>query len=86
MQVLHKLWKWPFLDVLHLPLVHQNAILIDDVAEELNRGVMEFTLLQFQVEMVLSEFLEELLNVVAMFGQIPGVYENIVDIDDHEAK
>ncbi len=77
--------EWIFVDGLPLPLVHKNTILTDDVAEELNRRTVEFALLQFQVEMGLSEFLEDLLLIVAMFGQVLGVYEDIIDINDHEA-
>lgn len=32
--------------------------------------------------MVLSQLLEDLCHVSAMFGQVPGVYEGIVDVDN----
>ncbi len=53
------------------------------VSEELYCGAMELTFLQLQIEMVFSELLGDLQNVVAMFGQVPGVYED-VNIDNHE--
>ncbi len=46
---------------------------------------MELALLQLEIEMVMVEFLEDLLDVEAMFGQVPGVDEDIVDVDDDES-
>ncbi len=34
--------------------------------------------------MVLTETLKDLLNVLAMVGQVPGVDEYIIDVDNHE--
>ncbi len=34
--------------------------------------------------MVFSECLKDLLHVVAMFNQVPGVDEDIVDVDNDE--
>ncbi len=34
--------------------------------------------------MVLAEPLKDLLNVVVMVGQVPGVDENIIDVDNHK--
>ncbi len=51
-----------------------------DVPKELHSGAMEFTFLQFEVETVLSELLEDLRHVVTMFGQVPGVYEDVIDV------
>ncbi len=34
--------------------------------------------------MVLAEPLKDLLNMVAMVGQVPGVDEYIIDVDNHE--
>ncbi len=45
---------------------------------------MELTFLQLQIEMVNSEPLKDLHHVVAMFGQVPGVYKDVVDVDNHE--
>ncbi len=50
-----RLWNWPLHDGCPLPLVHLNSLLADDVAEELRSGVMEFALLQLEVQMVLAE-------------------------------
>ncbi len=33
---------------------------------------------------MLTELLEDLRYMVAMFGQVPGVDENVIDVDDHE--
>ncbi len=45
---------------------------------------MELALLQLEVKMVLSQFMKDLLHVVAMFGQIQGVSEDVFNIDDDE--
>ncbi len=83
-QVLYRRWERPFPYGRIFPLVHLNTILADDVPEELHRGAMELTFLQFKVEVVLSEPLEDLRHVVAMFGQVPGVYEDVVDVHYNE--
>lgn len=68
---------WPFPDCLDLPLVlplvHLDTFRGDDVAEELDCGLVELTLFKLQVKVVLPESLEDLCAVVAMFGQVPGV-------------
>ncbi len=45
---------------------------------------MEITLLQLEVQMVLTKPLENLLHVMVMVGQVPGVYEYIIDVKIHE--
>ncbi len=54
------------------------------LAEELHSGVMEFALLQLEVQRVLMEPLKDLCNMVAMAGQVPGVDEYIIDVDSYE--
>ncbi len=54
------------------------------LAEELHSGVMEFALLQLEVQRVLMEPLKDLCNMVAMTGQVPGVDEYIIDVDSYE--
>ncbi len=84
LKLLYRLGNRPLCDGCHLPLVHLNSLLANDVAEELHSGAMEFALLQLEVQMVLAEPLKDLLNVVAMVGQVPGVDEYIIDVDNHE--
>ncbi len=60
-------------DGLDLPLVHLDAIGTKDISEEL-------TLLELQVEMVFPELFQDLRDVVAMFGQVPGVNQDVVDV------
>ncbi len=55
LKLLHRLGNWPLLDGCYLPLVHLNPLLADDVAEELHSGAMELTLLQLEVQVVLTE-------------------------------
>ncbi len=39
--------------------------------------MMELTLLEIQVEVVFPEFFQDLRDVVAMFGQVPGVNQDV---------
>ncbi len=56
----------------------------DEVTEELHSGAMELALLQLEVQMVLAEPLKDLRNMLAMVGQVPGVDEYIIDVDNEE--
>lgn len=46
---------------------------------------MEGAFLSFQEELVFSEALKDLRNVLVMSGQAPGIYQNIVYVDNHES-
>ncbi|XP_056104710.1 tripartite motif-containing protein 16-like protein [Rhinichthys klamathensis goyatoka] len=46
---------------------------------------VELALLQLEIEVVFSQLLEDLRHVLAMFGQVTGVDQNIVNVDDDEA-
>ncbi len=67
-------------DGLDLPLVHLDAIGTEDVPEELHSGVVELILLEVQVEVVLPKLFQDLRDMVAMFGQVPGVNQDVVDV------
>lgn len=43
---------------------------------------MELTLLQVQIYLMFSEHLQYPHNVVVMFGQVPMVDEDVIDVDD----
>ncbi len=45
---------------------------------------MEFAFLQLEEQMMLAELLEDLRNVAAMVGQVLGVKEDIIYVNDHE--
>lgn len=66
------------MDGSHLPLVHIDALCANDVTKERDGGFVELTLLQFEVKMVFSQLLQDLLNVVAMVGQGPGVDKDVI--------
>ncbi len=57
----------------------------DDVAKELNGGPVELTLFELQVELEFPKPLQDLRHVVATFGQVPEVYQNVVNVDYHES-
>ncbi len=63
-----------------LPLVHLDAIGTEDVPEELHHGAVELTLLELQVEMVFLELFQDPRDMVAMFGQLPEVNQDVVDV------
>ncbi len=84
LQFLYRRGERPFPYGRNFPLVHTNPILADDVPEELQRGAMELTFLHLKVEVVLSEPFEDLRHVMAMFGQVPGVYEDVVNVHYNE--
>jgi len=48
-------------------------------------GGVEFALLQLEIEMVLAKLLQDLLYTEAMFGQVLGIYKDIVDVDDDKS-
>lgn len=43
---------------------------------------MELTLLKLQVEMVLEKFPEDLCNMLAVFGHVPAINEDVIDADN----
>ncbi len=45
LKLLDRLRGCPFPDCFHLPLVHLDTLLTDDIAEELHGGAMELTFL-----------------------------------------
>ncbi len=81
LEFLDRLQLGPVTDGLDLPLVHLDAICTEDVTEELYREVVELTLLELQVEVVSPELFQDLRDVVAMFGQVPGVNQDVVDVN-----
>lgn len=58
-------------------------MVVDDLTEELDGNTVELTLLQFDIQIVISQFLKDLFHVVAMFGQSLKVDEDVVDVHDH---
>lgn len=45
---------------------------------------MELTFFKLEVKMVFSQPLQDLCDMLVMLGLVPGVDENIVDVDDDE--
>ena len=68
----------------HLPLIHLDAFLVDDIAQELHRGGVELTFLQFQVQFVCSEFLQNQTDMSSMFREGGRIHENVVYVDHNE--
>ncbi|XP_016397843.1 netrin receptor DCC-like, partial [Sinocyclocheilus rhinocerous] len=84
LELLHRLGTIPLRDCLYLAQVHLNSLLANNVPKELHSGAMELALLQLQVEVVLAKLPEDMLHVTAMVGQVPGVDEYIIDVDDYK--
>ncbi len=59
--------------------------MLDDIAQELYGGTMELALLKLQEQRVLAELLEDLLDVLAMVGLVPGVDEDVINVHNHKA-
>lgn len=57
-------------------------MVVDDVTKELDGIMVELTLLQFKIQMVLSQLLKDLFHMVARFSQVPGVDKHVVDVHD----
>ncbi len=57
----------------------------DVIAEKLGGRLIEGAFLGFKVEMVFLQVLEDLHNVLMIFGQAPGVDQDIIDVDTHKA-
>lgn len=72
------------LDCLNLLIVHLDALRGDDVPEDLDFATVELVFLQLEVQMVLPQLPKDLLHVVVMFGQVPGVDEDVIYVDDNE--
>ncbi len=45
---------------------------------------MEGAFFCFKEQVIFSESLEDLRNMLAMFGLTPGVYKNVIDVDENE--
>lgn len=60
-----------------------DAVFTDVIAEKLDGWLMEGTFLRLEDEVMFSEALEDLSNVMAMFGQARGIDQDIIDVDDH---
>jgi len=54
-------------DSVHLPLIHGNTMRGDDIAQELDGGLMELALLQLQVKMMFSQTLKDQLDMMDVF-------------------
>lgn len=65
-------------------MVHLDTIGTKDVTKKLDHGAVELTFLKLQVEVVLPELLEDLRHVAAIFSQVPGVDQNVVNIHEDE--
>ncbi len=62
-----------------------DAVFTDVIAEKLGGRLIEGAFLGFKVEMVFLQVLEDLRNVLMIFGQAPGVDQDIIDVDNHKA-
>ncbi len=69
----------PIPDGLYLPLVHLDTTVVYDVANELHWGLMEGAFFGFEEQVEISQALQDLRNVMAMFGHAPGVDNNLIN-------
>lgn len=82
MQFLDGCGLWPILNCLYLPLVHVDATLFDGITKEVNSVMVELSLLEFEIQMAFTKFLEDLRRVLAMFDLVPVIDEDVIIIDN----
>lgn len=70
---------------LELVIVHLHSLKRDDVPEELDGSSVELAFLQLEVKVVFYQLLKDQLHVVTMLSRVPGVDEDVVDIDNDES-
>ncbi len=74
----------PGLDSFYLPLIHLDTMLTDVISQELDRGLVEGAFLSLEIELMLTEPLKDLRNVQVVFGLVPGVHQDVIDVHQHE--
>jgi len=67
-------WGWPILNNLYLGWIHMHALLINDVPQILNLGHAKSAFLHISTQLVLSQGLEDLSNMVEVV--FPNLAEN----------
>lgn len=72
----------PLTNCIYFLLVRLYTLGIDDVAQELNRGMVKFTFFQFELQVILLQFLEDLRNVEEMVCLVLGVDQDVVSVND----
>lgn len=72
-------WNGQGYDCGYLPLVHLDTSCINDIAQELDGGLMELTFLEFEEEIVLSKLLEE-----TMFSLILRANQDVINVEHHK--
>lgn len=75
---------WPGFDRFHLSLVYLDAFCTNDVTEELGGALVGRTLLSLEEKMVFPQLVEHYLNMVAMFGLVAGVYQDVISVDQKQ--
>lgn len=64
--------------------VPADAVLVDDLAKKVNIVTVELPLLQLDIKVVFPKSVEDLHHVLTMFGLVPGIDEDIINIDNDE--
>jgi hypothetical protein len=70
---------------LDLLWIHRDSFGGDNEPEIVDLGDMEFALLDFGVEFVISKSLKDLSNMLAMFFEVVGVDEDVVEVYHDES-
>lgn len=59
-----------------------DATLFDGITKEVNSVMVELSLLELEIQMAFTKFLEDLRRVLAMFGLVPVIDEDVIIIDN----
>lgn len=59
-----------------------DATLFDGITKEVNSVMVELSLLEFEIQMAFTKFLEDLRRVLAMFDLVPVIDEDVIIIDN----
>ncbi|KAL0172750.1 hypothetical protein M9458_033061, partial [Cirrhinus mrigala] len=82
LEIFDRRGSWPVLNCLDPPLVHLDAVPIDDMSEVMDGLLVKLALLKLQIQIVLAKSLKDQHYVVAIFGQFLGVNKDVIDVDD----
>src|ERR1700712_6034128 len=78
------LGSWPVKDCLDFAWFHSDALRGNDVSEEADFLLHEFTLRELAVQTILTKDLQNLAEVLKMFIRCLAVDQDVIEEDDHE--
>ena len=77
-------WGWAVVNELDFGWIHMYAMLINDVAQVMNSIHAEGEFFQVGIELVLSQGVQNLLNMLQVFDPSLVVNENVIQIHHYK--